>query len=81
MVSAGAAADQEKDKLLKELDATKEYLGDLQKGYEELEARSKADVKVLVKEVKSLRSTQTHLKQELALSVEEKSKLEVTQLN
>lgn len=80
-MSAGAAADQEKDKLLEELDATKEYLGDLQKRYEELEVRSKADVKVLVKEVKSLRSTQNHLKQELALSVEEKSKLEVTRLN
>ncbi|XP_031403124.1 PX domain-containing protein EREL1-like isoform X3 [Punica granatum] len=74
--SSVSAADQEKDKLLKELDSTKEYLGDLQKRYGELEARSKADVKVLVKEVKSLRSSQTHLKKELALSEEEKSKLE-----
>ncbi|KAK4744610.1 hypothetical protein SAY87_010922 [Trapa incisa] len=76
VVTIGAAVDQEKDKLLKELDATKEFLWDLQKRYEELEVRSKADVKVLVKEVKSLRSTQTFLKQELASSVEEKSKLE-----
>ncbi|KAK4787333.1 hypothetical protein SAY86_011166 [Trapa natans] len=75
-MSAGAVIDQEKDRLLKELDATKEYLGDLQKRYDELEVRSKADVKVLVKEVKLLRSTQTNLKQELAFSVEEKSKLE-----
>lgn len=67
---------QEKDVLLQELDASKEQLEKLLKRYEELEAKSKADVKVLVKEVKSLRSSQTELKQELSRTQKEKSEAE-----
>lgn len=67
-----------KDKnVLQELDATKEQLENLSKRYEELEAKSKADIKVLVKEVKSLRSSQIGLKQELSQMLNEKSKTEV----
>lgn len=63
--------------LLQELDASKEQLENLQKRYEELEAKSKVEVKVLVKEVKSLRSAQMELKQELSRTQEEKTEAEV----
>ncbi|KAK4600748.1 hypothetical protein RGQ29_010394 [Quercus rubra] len=59
-----------------ELDASKEQLEKLLKRYEELEAKSKADIKVLIKEVKSLRSSQTELKQELSQTHKEKSEAE-----
>ncbi|KAF5726252.1 Phox domain-containing protein isoform 1 [Tripterygium wilfordii] len=62
--------------LLDELNATKEQLQKLSKQYEELEAKSKADIKVLVREVKSLRCSQTELKQELSQSLKEKSEAE-----
>lgn len=63
--------------LLQELDASKEQLEKLLKRYDELEAKSKADIKVLIKEVKSLRSSQTELKQELSQTHKEKSEAEV----
>lgn len=66
-----------KDKnVLEELDAAKEQLENLSKRYEVLEAKSKADIKVLVKEFKSLRSSQIGLKQELSQMLNEKSKAE-----
>lgn len=55
----------------------REQLDDLQKRQEEMDAKSKSDIKVLVKEVKSLRTTQKELKDELNKVVKEKSKLEV----
>ncbi|KAK7410258.1 hypothetical protein VNO78_00893 [Psophocarpus tetragonolobus] len=64
------------DALLQNLDATKEQLEILSKQYGELEAKSKADVKVLVKEVKSLRNSQTKLKKELSESIKEHSETE-----
>ncbi|XP_024017599.1 PX domain-containing protein EREL1 isoform X1 [Morus notabilis] len=66
---------QEKD-ILRELGSSKEQLEILSKQYEELEARSKADRKVLVKEVKSLRSSQAKLEHELSKSLTEKSEAE-----
>ncbi|XP_024961145.1 PX domain-containing protein EREL1-like isoform X3 [Cynara cardunculus var. scolymus] len=60
---------EEKDQLLQELDDTKSKLEQLLKKHQELEIKSKADVKVLVKEVKSLRSSQAELKQQLNQSV------------
>lgn len=60
---------QEKDQLLQELDDTKSKLEQLLKKHQELEIKSKADVKVLVKEVKSLRSSQAELKQQLNQSL------------
>lgn len=67
---------QEKDIMPQELDPFKEQLENLSKRYEELEAKSKADIKVLVKEVKSLRSSQKELKHELSKSLKEKSEAE-----
>lgn len=49
----------------------------MSKQYGELEAKSKADLKVLVKEVKSLRNSQTKLKKELSESIKENSETEV----
>lgn len=63
--------------LLQDLDAAKEQLEFLSKQYGELEAKSKADVKVLVKEVKSLRNSQIELKKELSESIKEKCEAEV----
>lgn len=60
-----------------ELDSCKGQLENLLKQYEELETKSKADRKVLVKEVKSLRSSQTKLENELSKSLKEKSEAEV----
>ncbi|KAK8597455.1 hypothetical protein V6N13_094863 [Hibiscus sabdariffa] len=70
------SATEEKDAMLQELNATKEQLNDISKRYEELEAKSKADIKVLVKEVKSLRKSQKELKQEVGQSLSEKSEAE-----
>ncbi|RZC06130.1 PX domain-containing protein EREL1 isoform B [Glycine soja] len=67
---------QQNDVLYENLDATKEQLEILSKQYGELEAKSKADVKVLVKEVKSLRNSQTKLKKELSESIKEHSETE-----
>lgn len=68
---------QEKDVLLQELDSSKQQLEILTKQYEELEVKSKADRKVLVKEVKSLRSSQSKLEHELSKLLQEKSEAEV----
>lgn len=69
-------ASQEKDRVLQELDATKQKLNELQKQHQELEVKSKADVKVLIKEVKSLRGSQADLRKQLNLSLEEKLEAE-----
>ncbi|XAR69391.1 hypothetical protein NMG60_11000944 [Bertholletia excelsa] len=61
---------------VQELDQTKRQYGDLLKRHEELEVKSKSDIKVLVKEVKSLRSSHTELKKELSQSQKEKSEAE-----
>lgn len=67
---------QKKDVVLQESDSSNEQLENLLKQYEALEAKSKADIKVLVKEVKSLRKSQTELKQELSRTQKEKSEAE-----
>lgn len=63
---------EEKDQLLQELDDTKHKFEQLLKKHQELEVKSKADVKALVKEVKSLRSSHAELKQQLNQSLAEK---------
>lgn len=63
--------------LLQELDASREQLEYLQKQYEEFVAKSKADVELFAKEVKSLRGTQLDLKQECNQLKNERSELEV----
>ncbi|KAL4386465.1 hypothetical protein GQ457_09G008170 [Hibiscus cannabinus] len=71
---------EERKMLIQELDVARKQLADLKKIHEELEVKSKADVKLLVKEVKSLRSSQSELKQELSRVMKEKLELErVTQ--
>ncbi|KAM0061481.1 putative PX domain-containing protein EREX [Helianthus debilis subsp. tardiflorus] len=67
---------EEKDKLLEELDETKNKFDQLLKKHQELEVKSKADIKVLVKEVKSLRNSQADLKQQLNQSLVGKSEAE-----
>jgi len=68
---------QQNDVLLQDIDAAREQVEILSKQYGELEAKSKADIKVLVKEVKSLRSSQKELKKELSESIKEKCEAEV----
>ncbi|XVF24763.1 hypothetical protein REPUB_Repub13aG0155400 [Reevesia pubescens] len=67
---------KESKMLLQELDVAREQLADLHKHHDELEVKSKADVRLLVKEVKSLRSSQSELKQELSRVMKEKLELE-----
>lgn len=68
---------KENEMLMREVDVAREQLENLQKHSEELELKSKADVKLLVKEVKSLRSSQSELKQELSRLMKEKLEVEV----
>ncbi|XP_059456234.1 PX domain-containing protein EREX isoform X3 [Corylus avellana] len=74
--STKIAIIQEKKTLLQELDFAREQLENLQRCHEEFEVKSKADVKLLVKEVKSLRSSQLDLKQELSQLMKEKLEVE-----
>ncbi|GMY34065.1 PX domain-containing protein EREX [Fagus crenata] len=74
--STKTAIIQENKMLLHELDDAREQLENLQKHHEEFEVKSKADVKVLIKEVKSLRSSQLELKQELSQVMKEKLEVE-----
>ncbi|KAI4387072.1 hypothetical protein MLD38_004933 [Melastoma candidum] len=67
---------QERDMMLIELDGAREQIDSLQKHNEELEAKSKAEIKVLVKEVKSLRSSQVEWKHQLSQLLREKIALE-----
>ncbi|XP_038898996.1 PX domain-containing protein EREX-like [Benincasa hispida] len=62
--------------LLQELDASREQIEYLHKQFEEFVMKSKADVDFLVKEIKSLRETQSDLKQEYSQMMKEKSELE-----
>ncbi|XP_057772814.1 PX domain-containing protein EREL1-like isoform X6 [Salvia miltiorrhiza] len=59
-----ASIIKEKEALRLELDSAREQLKNLQKFNEEADLKSKSDVKLLVKEVKSLRTSQSELKQE-----------------
>lgn len=69
-------ASQEKVRVVQELDATNRKLDELQKQHQELEVKSKADLKVLIKEVKSLRGSQADLKKQLNHSLEKKLEAE-----
>ncbi|MQL81740.1 hypothetical protein Taro_014204, partial [Colocasia esculenta] len=71
------SAIREKEMLMQDFDAKKEQLASLQKHLEEVEIKSKGDIKVLVKEVKSLRNSQAELKEMLNQSVKGKKELEV----
>ncbi|XP_021844405.2 PX domain-containing protein EREX isoform X2 [Spinacia oleracea] len=76
VASENLAVIQENEMLRQELDVSRGQLESSQKHHEESETKSKTDLKVLVKEVKSLRSSQSNLKQELSNSMKEKLDLE-----
>ncbi|KAL1551370.1 PX domain-containing protein EREX-like [Salvia divinorum] len=75
-----ASIINENEALRLELDSAREQLKNLQKYRKEADLQSKSNVKLLVKEVKSLRSSQSELKQEYDVvskeSVELKTKLQ-----
>ncbi|ESQ48356.1 hypothetical protein EUTSA_v10020136mg [Eutrema salsugineum] len=67
---------QENQMLLQQIDDLRDKFENLHKEHEELEIKSKAEMKVLVKEVKSLRTIQSELKQELSRTMKEKLEME-----
>ncbi|WOL18342.1 hypothetical protein Cni_G27136 [Canna indica] len=71
------SASDEKEFLLEELHHKQQELQYVQKCLEELELKSKTDIKVLVKEVKSLRKSQAELRELLNQSLKEKTESEV----
>lgn len=68
---------QENQMVLQQIDDLRDKFENLRKEHEELEVKSKAELKVLVKEVKTLRTTQSELKQELSRTMKEKLEMEV----
>lgn len=68
---------QENERLYEELDAAQQQINSLQKQHLESESKSNADVKLLVKEIKSLRSSHSELKQELSKLAKEKAEVEM----
>lgn len=77
MESIRVSIAQENELLQQELDNAREQIENLKKHYDDLELKSKTDVKLLVKAVKSLRSYQSELKQELSRLTKEKLEVEV----
>nr|XP_009385143.1 PREDICTED: uncharacterized protein LOC103972507 isoform X1 [Musa acuminata subsp. malaccensis] len=75
--SEKTTASDETELLLQEVHCKEEELQNMQKCLAELEMKSKADIKVLVKEVKSLRKSQAELREVLNQSLKEKTDLEV----
>lgn len=63
--SMKATTMQQNEMLLKELDDAKNQIEILRKQQDVMELKSKSDIKILVKEVKSLRTSNTELKEEL----------------
>uniref|UniRef100_A0A0A9CLI1 Phox (PX) domain-containing protein n=1 Tax=Arundo donax TaxID=35708 RepID=A0A0A9CLI1_ARUDO len=74
--SEKTAASGEKESLLEELETKRKEVDCLKQHLGEVEAKSKADIKVLVKEVKSLRNSQKEMKEVLNQYLEEKTDLE-----
>ncbi|XP_060186950.1 PX domain-containing protein EREX-like [Lycium barbarum] len=68
---------QENERLYEELDAAQQQINSLQKHHLEMETKSNTDVKLLVKEIKSLRSSHRELKQELSKLAKEKAEVEM----
>ncbi|XP_027341071.1 PX domain-containing protein EREX isoform X2 [Abrus precatorius] len=74
--STKASVIQENQLLQQELDVAREQLKHLQKHNDDFEIKSKADMKLLIKEVKSLRSSELELKQQLSKLMKEKLDVE-----
>ncbi|KAJ8536213.1 hypothetical protein K7X08_034614 [Anisodus acutangulus] len=77
MESTQRSIIQENEKLYEELDAAQQQINSLQQHHLEMESKSNTDVKLLVKEIKSLRSSHTELKQELSKLANEKAEVEM----
>lgn len=71
-----ASTIKENEALRIELDSAREQLNNLQKCREEADLKSKSDVKLLVREVNSLRSSQSEMRQELDRVSKEKMEFE-----
>ncbi|XP_009783198.1 PX domain-containing protein EREL2 [Nicotiana tabacum] len=67
---------QENERLYEELSAAQQQINSLRKHHLESDSKSKADVKLLIKEIKSLRTSQTEQKQELCKLAKEKAEVE-----
>lgn len=76
--STKEAVIQENQVLIKDLETAKEQIEKLNKIHQEFESKSKSNVKLLVKEVKSLRNVQSELKEELSRIMKEKLETEVS---
>lgn len=74
--SEKTTASGENETLLEELEMKRKEVESLKQHLGEVEAKSKADIKVLVKEVKSLRNSQQEMKKMLNQYLEEKTELE-----
>ncbi|CAN6201001.1 unnamed protein product [Urochloa humidicola] len=74
--SEKTSASGENETLLEELEIKRKEVERLKQHLGEVEAKSKADIKVLVKEVKSLRNSQKEMKTVLHQYIEEKTDLE-----
>jgi hypothetical protein len=70
-------AESDRERLEHEVLELREKLQNLQLDRDNTEAKKKADMKVLAKELKILRKSQPELKRELQLATKEKSELEV----
>ncbi|KAL0319124.1 UNVERIFIED_CONTAM: PX domain-containing protein EREL2 [Sesamum angustifolium] len=67
---------KENEALLEELDYAREQLKNLQMCHGEVDLKSKSDVKLLVREVKSLRNSQSELQRELDRMAKERTEFE-----
>ncbi|XP_016477209.1 PX domain-containing protein EREL2 isoform X2 [Nicotiana tabacum] len=67
---------QENERMYEELNAAQQQINSLRKHHLESESKSKADVKLLIKEIKSLRTSLTEQKQELCKLAKEKAEVE-----
>ncbi|KAI3455298.1 hypothetical protein Pfo_011961 [Paulownia fortunei] len=67
---------KENESLRQELDSAREQLKNLEKCHEEADLKSKSDLKLLVREVKSLRSSQSELQQELDRVAKDRTEFE-----
>lgn len=78
--SEKTSASDEKELLVQDLESKQEELNIVRRHLEEVEKKSKSDIKVLVKEVKTLRSSQAELKKMANRYSEEKTELQVTDI-
>ncbi|KAE9588008.1 putative Phox domain-containing protein [Lupinus albus] len=74
--SAKTYVIQEKQMLLQNLDVAREQIEHLMKNHDEFVMKSKTDMKLLITEVNSLRSSQLELKQQLSELMKEKLDVE-----